>query len=94
VLITVAEMTAQRLALDLERNEELAKLVADMEPGEKLDAKLSIVAKDDKTVTVEVEEVGECENDGEEYDEEEAEEAEESEDDMPAVKVMRGKTEK
>jgi hypothetical protein len=91
VLITVAEMTAQRLALDLERNEELVKLVADLEPGDKLDAKLSIVAKDDKTLTVEVEEVGECDDDGGDNNEDEAEEAPESDDDMPAVKVMRGK---
>lgn len=76
----------QRLALDLERNEDLASLVADMEPGDKLDAVLSIVARDDKTLTVELDEVTE----GVAAEEEEQEE--EGEGDTPAVKMMRGES--
>ncbi|MFZ8889233.1 MAG: hypothetical protein ACO2YV_01235 [Pseudomonadales bacterium] len=76
----------QRLALDLERNEELASLVADMEPGQKLDATLSIVARDDKTLTVEVESV----SDRSESEDEEEEDEEDEDADYPAMKVARG----
>ena len=81
----------QRLAIDLERNEELAVLVADLEPGAKLEATLSIVARDDKTLTVEVESVEEC-GGGEKAKDEEADEADddETEGETPAVKVARG----
>ena len=80
----------QRLSIDLERNEALAKLVADLEPGEKLDAVMSIVARDDKTLTVELESFSD--HDGSDDDEDDGEEEEEtsSEGDSPAMKVMRG----
>lgn len=83
--------STQRLTLDLEQNDDLAKLVADMEPGDQLSATLSIVAKDDKTLTVDLEEVSE--GSGENADEpNDAEESEPSDDDMPAMQMMRGKT--
>lgn len=81
----------QQLVIDLERNEDLAKLVADMEPGETLNAKLSIVAKNDSSLTVEIEEVSDETGDtGEE--EQEEEEEEEAAAETPAMKVMSGKS--
>lgn len=52
-------MANQRLTLDLAKNKELADLISDMEPGDSIYAELSIVAKDDQTLTAEVEAVGE-----------------------------------
>lgn len=82
----------QRLSIDLERNEELARIVADLEPGSKLDAVLSIVARDDKTLTVEVEEVVDRDGDAEDDEDETEEDAEEESDpdESPAMKFMRG----
>jgi hypothetical protein len=84
----------QQLVIDLERNEELAKLVADSEPGDKLTATLSIVAKNDSTLTVEIEEVVDEGGDdgGGDDDEEEEKESPDSEYETPAMKVMNGKS--
>ena len=83
--------STQRLTLDLEQNEDLAKLVAHLEPGDELNATLSIVAKDDKTLTVDLEEVSE--GSGENADEpDDTAESEPSEDDSPAMQMMRGKS--
>ena len=80
----------QRLVLDLEKNTDLADLVADAEPGDKLDAVISIVHRDEKSLTVELEEVsnsdGESTADTEDEDEDEGEV-----EDTPAMKMMRGR---
>jgi hypothetical protein len=82
----------QQLVIDLERNEDLAKLVADLEPGDTLNATLSIVAKNDSSLTVEIDEVtDESGDDG--SDEEEEEPSPDSEAEYtPAMKVMNGKS--
>jgi len=49
----------QRIALDLERNEEVARIAADLSPGQTINAKLSVVAVDEKTLTVELVEIDE-----------------------------------
>jgi hypothetical protein len=82
----------QQLVIDLERNEDLAKLVADLEPGDTLNATLSIVAKNDSSLTVEIEEVtDESGDDGGDEEEEEKKEPY-AEDETPAMKVMNGKS--
>lgn len=80
----------QRLLLDLEKNKDLAQLVADLEPGEKLDAVISIVAKDDKTLTVDLEEVSNHIAEDGEDEEDDVDDAPESDDEPPAFKVARG----
>jgi len=87
--------TTQQFAIDLERNEDLARIVADAEPGETLEATLRIVAKNDKTLTVELVEVEEEVGAAEEADEEAKDKpADEDKDedmgDSPAMKVMTG----
>jgi len=82
----------QQLVIDLERNEDLAKLVADSEPGDKLTATLSIVAKNDSTLTVEIDEVVDEGGDDGGGDEDEEEEETEAADETPAMKVMNGKS--
>jgi hypothetical protein len=76
----------QRFSVDLERNEDLAKIVVDVEPGEKLKATLSVVSKDDKTLVVELDEVEEPDGVVSEADDED----EDEDDDFPAMKVARG----
>ncbi len=80
----------QRLSIDLERNADLARIVADVEPGETLRATLLIVHKSDKTLEVEVQEVDEPEGFEASEDEDVKEDDEGSDDDSPAMKVMRG----
>jgi hypothetical protein len=86
----------QRLSIDLERNEDLARIVADVEPGETLRATLLVVHTSDKTLEVEVQEVDAPEGveveDVEEVDDEGEDEVESAGGayDSPAMKVMRG----
>ncbi len=84
----------QQFVIDLERNEDLAKLVADMEPGDTLQATLSIVAKNDSSLTVEVDDVTDETGDdgGDEEEEEKEEPSPDSEVESPAMKVMNGKS--
>lgn len=79
----------QRIVIDLERNEDLAKVVADVEPGQTLRATLSVVAKDDKTLTVELDEVDEPTTSSSTDEDDDGDEGE-SDDDTPALKVARG----
>lgn len=87
-------MSTQRLEIDLERNEELQKIAADIEPGAKLKATLSVVSKDDRILTVELEEVEEPSGSSDADDEDEEEDDSGGDDeggDTPAMKVARGK---
>lgn len=79
----------QRFSIDLERNEEAARLAADVEPGARLNATLSVVSKDDKTLVVELEEIeepAETEDDDDEVPETETG----TEGLSPAMKVVTG----
>lgn len=73
-------MAPQRLTLDLSKNKELADLISDMEPGETIYAELSIVAKDDQSLTTEVEAVGSSPDDLNETDDETDEPADKKDD--------------
>lgn len=86
----------QRLVIDLERNEKLAELVADLQPGDKIDATLSIVLRDDKKVTVEIDSVAEHsgsddEESGDEAATDDAGDSADEADYSPAMKVAKGK---
>jgi len=63
----------QTIALDLSNNPELKSLVADMEPGDKLDLRAAIKGMDDQSVTLTIEECSECADDSE-YSEENSKE--------------------
>lgn len=52
-------MKGQRIQIDLKKNPELASLVSDMPVGAWVELQTSIVAKDDQTLTVEIEECAE-----------------------------------
>jgi len=83
-------MKPQRLTLDLKKNPEVADLVADLEPADKIDACFRIVSKDDQSVIVELVSVdeysGKDDDDDEEYDKKDKTKTDES----PAVKVASG----
>lgn len=86
-------MKPQRLTLDLKKNPEVADLVADLEPADKIDACFRIVSKDDQSVIVELVSVDEYsgkddddDDDDEEYDKKKKTKTDES----PAVKVASG----
>lgn len=81
----------QRLTIDLKSNPKVADLVADLEPSEKIDATLVIVAKDDQTLTVDLE--GVHEHDASMVDDEDTADGgadDASESDSPAMQVARG----
>ncbi len=84
---------SQRLIIDLKKNPKVADLVADLEPGQKIDATLNIVAKDDQTLTADLGYV--CEHDESAMEEEDPAKDEKSADDegsedTPAMRVARG----
>ena len=74
---------SQRLTIDLKKNPEVADLIADMEVGSYVNLSTSIVAKDEQTLTLELEEA----TTGEAPAKEEEEEGEPT---TPAEKVARG----
>lgn len=63
----------QTIALDLKNNPELQSLVADMNPGDKIELTASIKSKDDQSVTLTVETASECGHETETDTETEAE---------------------
>lgn len=80
---------SSRFIIDLNKNEEVAALLADLNVGDKVEVIASIVTKDDQTATFEVEEVDEAPSNAGADDNDDGEDDEEGED-SPALKVMRG----
>ncbi|MCW5549985.1 MAG: hypothetical protein KIT44_13560 [Opitutaceae bacterium] len=75
----------QRITIDLNNNPEAVGVVADMEPGDRVELAGSIVSKDDQSLVLELDEIGEDSAvPAEETDDEEAD------DDSPAARVVRG----
>lgn len=74
-------MSTQRLTIDLKKNPDVAKLVADLEPSDCIYAELCIVSKDDQSLVVEIEATGETPSDleGDETESEGKDESDESE---------------
>lgn len=70
----------QTIALDLKNNPCLQSLVADMNPGDKIELVASIKSKDDQSVTLTIETASEC------SDTEESTEAESSKEDKKDTK--------
>lgn len=58
--------------IDLTKNPDLAALVADKEPGDWIELRASIKAKDDQTLSLRLEECDDCEKSKDEGDEEDS----------------------
>jgi hypothetical protein len=70
----------QTIALDLKNNPDLKSLIADMNPGDKIELVASIKSKDDQSVTLTVETASEATASESEAADKPAEEAMEKED--------------
>jgi hypothetical protein len=79
----------QKLTIDLKKNTKVADLVADLEPGESIFAELSIVSKDEQSLVVEIDAVGDTPGDLDGDDE-----ADDDGDEMPMEKKPEAKKEK
>ena len=74
-------MSHQRLTIDLKKNPDVAKLVADLEPSDYIYAELCIVSKDEQSLVVEIEATGETASDleGDETESDESDDGDEPE---------------
>lgn len=72
-------MPMTTISIPLDRNPDLAALVADKEPGEWIKLLASIKAKDSQTLTVRLEECDDCENPESDDDEDTEDEGDETE---------------
>jgi hypothetical protein len=73
----------QKIVIDLNKNKEVADVVADLSPGDKCYIKGSVAALDKQTLTVELEEVSDSPSFTAESEEEGEEMSEEDPADMP-----------
>lgn len=83
------------VTIPLDKNPDLAALVADKEPGDWVELRASIKAKDDQTLTLRLEECDDCDKpdngDDEEEEADDTPEEEKAENETPPAEESMGK---